>query len=125
LPWGQSEPMTLRIELFVLKPSLMRFAKSWSLNTALLYTNNDWPWHSIMPLSKNNPGIRVPLTEAYIAEFPNQFKPYHNMFGCNLRNCTTKGYDGTLFRLPCRLNKILIQISQFYFFPNFLCLNRV
>jgi hypothetical protein len=28
LPWGQSEPMTLRIELFVLKPSLMRFAKS-------------------------------------------------------------------------------------------------
>jgi hypothetical protein len=34
---------------------------------------------------ENNPGIRVPLTEDYIAEFPNQFKPYHNMFGCNLR----------------------------------------
>jgi hypothetical protein len=25
----------------------------------------------------------------------------------------------------CRPNKILIQISQFYFFPNFLCWNRV
>ena len=54
---------------------------------------------------ENNPGIRVPLTEDYIAEFPNQFKPYHNMFGCNLRDCTTKGYDGTLFRLPLRTRR--------------------
>jgi sacsin len=27
------------------------------------------------------------------------------MFGCNLRDCTTKGYDGTLFRLPLRTRR--------------------
>ncbi|XP_071155498.1 sacsin-like [Mytilus edulis] len=48
----------------------------------------------------NNPGILIPLTNNIISTFPDQFKPYDNVFGFHAESC--EQYNGTLFRLPLR-----------------------
>ncbi|OPL33684.1 hypothetical protein AM593_09944, partial [Mytilus galloprovincialis] len=52
-----------------------------------------------------NPGLRLPLTKSYRKNFPNQFKPYNNIFGCNLEPNNKDDYNNTLFRLPLRTQK--------------------
>ncbi|CAC5408780.1 unnamed protein product [Mytilus coruscus] len=52
-----------------------------------------------------NPGLRLPLTKSYRKNFPNQFKPYNDIFGCNLDPNNKDEYNNTLFRLPLRTQK--------------------
>ncbi|VDI58647.1 sacsin, partial [Mytilus galloprovincialis] len=52
-----------------------------------------------------NPGLRLPLTKSYRKNFPNQFKPYNDIFGCNLEPNNKDDYNNTLFRLPLRTQK--------------------
>lgn len=54
---------------------------------------------------KRKPGIRIDLRrhKRNLKRFGNQFKPYNNIFGCNLMSENqTDSYQGTLFRLPLR-----------------------
>ncbi|XP_063435464.1 sacsin-like isoform X1 [Mytilus trossulus] len=52
-----------------------------------------------------NPGLRVPLTKSYRKNLSNQFKPYNNIFGCDLEPNNKDEYNKTLFRLPLRTQK--------------------
>ena len=54
---------------------------------------------------KRKPGIRIDLRrhKRNLKRFGNQFKPYNNIFGCNLMSENQMdSYQGTLFRLPLR-----------------------
>jgi hypothetical protein len=53
-----------------------------------------------------NPGLLVPLTKSYRKNFPNQFKPYNGIFGCDLSATNKEVYDETLFRFPLRTQKL-------------------
>ncbi|XP_052102786.1 sacsin-like [Mytilus californianus] len=50
----------------------------------------------------SNPGLKLLLTKKYRKNFPNQFKPYNDIFGCNLEPNNKDEYNNTLFRLPLR-----------------------
>ncbi|KAK1156040.1 sacsin-like [Acipenser oxyrinchus oxyrinchus] len=53
--------------------------------------------------SKSNPGIKLDLSRSdrVLKRFPGQFKPYHNIFGCNIK-ADQFDYKGTLIKLPFR-----------------------
>ena len=53
----------------------------------------------------SKPGLRFPLTTEFKKNFPNQFSPFNNVFGCNLESSNKNEYDSTLFRLPLRTQK--------------------
>lgn len=49
----------------------------------------------------NDPGMRINFVKSsdkLHSIYPNQFKPYQNLFGCDLK----KSFKGTLFRFPLR-----------------------
>ncbi|KAG2469708.1 SACS protein, partial [Polypterus senegalus] len=52
---------------------------------------------------QSNPGIMLDLlnNQQTLCRFPGQFKPYQNVFGCDLKRSPFT-YDGTLIRLPFR-----------------------
>lgn len=55
--------------------------------------------------NKYKPGIRIDLRRhrRNLRRFGNQFKPYNEVFGCNLKpDSDVDFYDGTLFRFPLR-----------------------
>ncbi|XP_065181199.1 sacsin-like isoform X3 [Sycon ciliatum] len=51
-------------------------------------------------VSKDSPAIKINFVRNRkgLEPFSEQFKPYHNIFGCNMNDA----YEGTLFRLPLR-----------------------
>ncbi|XP_033901352.3 sacsin-like [Acipenser ruthenus] len=53
--------------------------------------------------SKSNPGIKLDLSRSdrMVKRFPGQFKPYHNIFGCDIK-ADQFHYQGTLIKLPFR-----------------------
>ncbi|TDH74225.1 hypothetical protein CCR75_001452 [Bremia lactucae] len=59
-------------------------------------------------ISAANPGIKIRFVDASIVhQFPDQFAPFKDVFGCDL----TSHYRGTLFRFPLR-NSSLAESSQ-------------
>jgi len=55
--------------------------------------------------NKGKPGIKLNLDthQHKIQRLTDQFKPYNDIFGCNLsKDSTMKSYEGTLFRFPLR-----------------------
>lgn len=55
--------------------------------------------------NKYKPGIRIDLRRhrKNLRRFGNQFRPYNEVFGCNLKpDSDVDFYDGTLFRFPLR-----------------------
>lgn len=70
---------------------------------------------------KSNPGIKINWSKQQkrLRKFPNQFKPFINVFNCQLPlslECPYK-YDGTLFRLPFRTEQeaSVSEISSIYY----------
>ena len=53
---------------------------------------------------KTQPGIKMDLkrSKSILQKLPDQFHPYHNVFGCDTSLQREWNYDGTLFRLPLR-----------------------
>ncbi|KAL7692695.1 putative Zinc finger, RING-type, UBA-like superfamily, Zinc finger, RING/FYVE/PHD-type [Plasmopara halstedii] len=59
-------------------------------------------------ISAANPGMKIRFANANIVkQFPDQFAPFKNVFGCDMEH----HYKGTLFRFPLR-NSTLAEISQ-------------
>ena len=55
--------------------------------------------------NKSKPGIKIDMRKhkRKLRRLGNQFKPFNDVFGCDLRpNSTQESYDGTLFRFPLR-----------------------
>lgn len=55
--------------------------------------------------NKSKPGIKIDMKKhrRKLRRIGNQFKPYNDIFGCDLRpDAQTDEYDGTLFRFPLR-----------------------
>ena len=55
--------------------------------------------------NKAKPGIRIDVQKhkKKLRRLGNQFKPYNDVFGCNLRaDAYQESYNGTLFRFPLR-----------------------
>jgi hypothetical protein len=69
-----------------------------------------------------NPGLLVPLTKSYRKNFPNQFKPYNGIFGCDLSATNKEVYDETLFRFPLRTQKHN-NIFKILFLKGFIIIN--
>ncbi|KAJ7995472.1 hypothetical protein DPEC_G00244910 [Dallia pectoralis] len=70
---------------------------------------------------RSNPGIKINWSKQQkrLRKFPNQFKPFINVFNCQLplaQECPYK-YDGTLFRLPFRTEQeaSVSEISSIYY----------
>ncbi|XP_043926906.1 sacsin [Protopterus annectens] len=70
---------------------------------------------------KSNPGIKINWSKQQkrLRKFPNQFKPFINVFGCHLPlnvECPYS-FEGTLFRLPFRTQQeaALSEISNIYY----------
>ncbi|XP_077422568.1 sacsin [Vanacampus margaritifer] len=70
---------------------------------------------------KSNPGIKINWSKQQrrLRKFPNQFKPFINVFNCQLplaQDLPYK-YDGTLFRLPFRTEQeaSVSEISSLYY----------
>ena len=55
-------------------------------------------------ISSREPGMRIDLVETQgdLRFYEDQFKPYENVFGCNVLNLRGNGYQGTIFRFPFR-----------------------
>ena len=55
-------------------------------------------------ISTQQPGMRVNLIEnrADLELLQDQFKPYESIFGCDIFNLSSDGYQGTIFRFPFR-----------------------
>ena len=55
-------------------------------------------------VSHSEPGMRIDLveTQSDLWYYKDQFKPYDDVFGCDIFNLKEKGYPGTLFRFPFR-----------------------
>lgn len=55
---------------------------------------------------KSRPGMKINLAKSkkVLSLFPDQFLPYHELFGCNTKSTKTGTfrYEGTLFRFPLR-----------------------
>ncbi|RXN14153.1 sacsin-like isoform X1 [Labeo rohita] len=70
---------------------------------------------------KSNPGIKINWSKQQkrLRKFPNQFKPFINVFNCQLPLSLESPYkyDGTLFRLPFRTEQeaSLSEISSIYY----------
>ncbi|KAE9321360.1 hypothetical protein PF001_g4953 [Phytophthora fragariae] len=59
-------------------------------------------------ISAANPGIKIRFANANIVkQFPDQFAPFKNVFGCDLEH----HYNGTLFRFPLR-SSVLAEASE-------------
>lgn len=59
-------------------------------------------------ISAANPGIKVRFTDSDLpSQFPDQFSPFKNVFGCDLKS----HYNGTLFRFPLR-HAALAEVSE-------------
>lgn len=59
-------------------------------------------------ISAANPGIKVRFADSDLpSQFPDQFSPFKNVFGCDLKN----HYNGTLFRFPLR-HAALVEVSE-------------
>ncbi|XP_062329723.1 sacsin isoform X1 [Osmerus eperlanus] len=70
---------------------------------------------------RSNPGIKINWSKQQkrLRKFPNQFKPFINVFNCQLplaQECPYK-YEGTLFRLPFRTEQeaSASEISSIYY----------
>ncbi|XP_028392630.1 sacsin-like [Dendronephthya gigantea] len=57
--------------------------------------------------NKRKGGLMLSLAESkhVLSAFPDQFMPYHQMFGCDMSGSDTFHFEGTLFRLPFRTAK--------------------
>uniref|UniRef100_A0A671MM49 Sacsin/Nov domain-containing protein n=1 Tax=Sinocyclocheilus anshuiensis TaxID=1608454 RepID=A0A671MM49_9TELE len=70
---------------------------------------------------KSNPGIKINWSKQQkrLRKFPNQFKPFINVFNCQLPLSLESPYkyDGTLFRLPFRTEQeaSVSEISSIYY----------
>uniref|UniRef100_A0A8C2FFG1 Sacsin/Nov domain-containing protein n=1 Tax=Cyprinus carpio TaxID=7962 RepID=A0A8C2FFG1_CYPCA len=70
---------------------------------------------------KSNPGIKINWSKQQkrLRKFPNQFKPFINVFNCQLPLSLESpyNYDGTLFRLPFRTEQeaSVSEISSIYY----------
>ncbi|XP_052432577.1 sacsin [Carassius gibelio] len=70
---------------------------------------------------KSNPGIKINWSKQQkrLRKFPNQFKPFINVFNCQLPLSLESPYkyDGTLFRLPFRTEQeaSISEISSIYY----------
>lgn len=70
---------------------------------------------------RSNPGIKINWSKQQkrLRKFPNQFKPFINVFGCELplAQDSPYKYNGTLFRLPFRTEQEASQseISSLYY----------
>ncbi|XP_030633609.1 sacsin [Chanos chanos] len=70
---------------------------------------------------KSNPGIKINWSKQQkrLRKFPNQFKPFINVFNCKLplSEESPYKYDGTLFRLPFRTEQeaSVSEISSMYY----------
>ncbi|XP_028817389.1 sacsin isoform X2 [Denticeps clupeoides] len=70
---------------------------------------------------KSNPGIKINWSKQQkrLRKFPNQFKPFINVFNCHLplSQESPYKYDGTLFRLPFRTEQeaSVSEISSVYY----------
>uniref|UniRef100_A0A672PDM0 Sacsin/Nov domain-containing protein n=1 Tax=Sinocyclocheilus grahami TaxID=75366 RepID=A0A672PDM0_SINGR len=70
---------------------------------------------------KSNPGIKINWSKQQkrLRKFPNQFKPFINVFNCQLPLSLESPYkyDGTLFRLPFRTEQeaSVSEISNIYY----------
>ena len=55
-------------------------------------------------ISAQEPGMRIDLVETRgdLKFYQDQFKPYENVFGCDVFNLQGDGYQGTIFRFPFR-----------------------
>ena len=55
-------------------------------------------------ITPQHPGMRINLVKSSsdLKHYGDQFKPYDNVFGCDIFNLTGSGYNGTLFRFPFR-----------------------
>lgn len=59
-------------------------------------------------ISAANPGIKIRFADSDLPDqFPDQFAPFKNVFGCDLRS----HYNGTLFRFPLR-HAALAEMSE-------------
>lgn len=59
-------------------------------------------------ISATNPGIKIRFADSDLpAQFPDQFAPFKNVFGCDLK----RHYKGTLFRFPLR-HAALAEVSE-------------
>ena len=55
-------------------------------------------------ISAQEPGMKIDLVEMRgdLKFYQDQFKPYENVFGCDVFNLQGDGYQGTIFRFPFR-----------------------
>ena len=55
-------------------------------------------------ISAQDPGMRIDLVDEQsdLKFYHDQFKPYDNVFGCNVFDLHGDGYQGTIFRFPFR-----------------------
>ena len=59
-------------------------------------------YHLGEAVQNNVPGLRVSITDKFLRNFRNQFKPFDKVFGCTMEGAPCTNVKGTLFRLPLR-----------------------
>ena len=62
-------------------------------------------YHLGEAVQNNVPGLRVSITDKFLRNFRNQFKPFDKVFGCTMEGAPCTNFKGTLFRLPLRTQK--------------------
>jgi hypothetical protein len=48
---------------------------------------NDFSYHLGEGVQNNVPGLRVSITDKFLRNFRNQFKPFDKVFGCTMEGC--------------------------------------